>query len=260
MIDSHTHYHHKKFEKDRDEVLRSLPDAGIEAVIEAALDVDSNEKILKLCGQYPILHMAAGCHPNFVSGLTEKKFATIAEMAEKPEVIAIGETGLDHGRDQTEEERALQERWFRRFIELSIHLKKPLVIHCRDAKEDLIRILSEYQFQDRPGVIHCFSDDEKTASILIQMGFFFGIGGRFLKEESDSPLWKALAMIPAERLLLETDTPFLTPPGVEERRNTSRNLPIIAEELSKLRGVPREKLLDIIRENTVRLFALSEEI
>lgn len=254
IIDTHTHYAHKRFDSGRDEIISGLSSANIFAVIEAAISFESNIKMKVLCEKYPHVYMAAGCHPNCVEEMDESKFRQIAELLNYDKTLAIGETGLDYDKGKSEEQITLQKYWFRRFIELAIEKKKPLVIHSRLANDELIEILTEYSLIQRPGVIHCFSGNANQAKTLINMGFYLGVNGMFTKLDEDSELCVALKQIPIESILLETDCPYLIPEGAEGKRNTSMNLGLVVEKLGKLRGETPEYICKKVLENTQRMY------
>ena len=254
MIDTHTHYAHKRFDCGRREILESLADENVIAVIEAAIDYESNEKMKKLCGEYSHVFMAAGCHPNYVEEMDDNKYEKIIDLVRYDKVIAIGETGLDYARDKTDEQIQKQKAWLRKFLELAIRTKKPLVIHCREAYNELIEILCGYKFFGCPGVIHCFSGDVQQAMKLIDMGFYIGVNGMFTKLKVDSDVCIALRTVSLERILLETDSPYLIPAGVEGKRNTSENLYYIVDRLAELRGETPDYIRKITLENTKKLF------
>lgn len=156
LIDTHTHYAHKVFDHVREDLFKKLSEEHIVAVVEAAIDYDSNKKMLELCNQYPFVYAAVGIHPNCVEELNESRFEELAELLEYEQVIAIGETGLDYSKRNDQEFVELQKKWFRRYIELAVEKQMPLVVHCRDAYDDLIEILSEYRLPEKAGIIHCF--------------------------------------------------------------------------------------------------------
>ncbi len=254
IIDTHTHYVHKRFDCGRKEIVEGLADENIVAVIEAAIDYESNEKMVKLCEKYPFVYMAVGCHPNCVGEMDEQKFSVLEKLLSNDKVVAIGETGLDYAHEISLEQRELQKYWFRRYIALSLNSRKPLVIHCREAYEDLINILREYRLNAVPGVVHCFSGNKEQAAALIELGFYLGIGGMFTRLPCNSETVCAIKELPLERMVLETDAPFLVPNGAPGSRNTSHNLNFIVEELAVLKNCERRDVLETILKNTRRLY------
>ncbi len=254
IVDTHTHYAHRRFDSGREEILNGLTSANIFAVIEGAIGFESNFKMKALCEKYPYVYMAAGCHPNCVEEMDENKFRQIVDLLDYDKNLAIGETGLDYDKGKTEEQIALQKHWFRKFIELAIEMQKPLVIHSRLANDELIEILKEYSLLKQPGVIHCFSGNVDQAKALINIGFYLGVNGMFTKMDADADLCIALKQIPLESILLETDAPYLAPAGVEGKRNTSANLGVVVEKLSELRGESPEYIRKAVLENTKRIY------
>ena len=254
FVDTHTHFFHKRFDQGREEILNDLINHDVLAVVEGAIEFESNQKMKLLCEKYPHVFMAAGCHPNCVEEMDEEKYQAIADLLVLEKVVAVGETGLDYARKTSEAERILQKTWFRKFIELAIEKQKPLVIHCREAYDDVIRILQEYQFSHCPGVIHCFSGNIEQARKFIEMGFYIGVNGMFTKMETDTEVCVALRDIPLEKIVFETDSPYLSPKGVNGKRNTSKNIGVVAEEFAKLRGMSLEYVSEVVLENTRRLY------
>lgn len=254
LVDTHTHYSHKRFDSGRDEIIRELVDSHVMAVIEGAIDFASNQKMKILCEKYSHVFMAAGCHPNCVEEMDDEKYQKIVELTNCDKVIAIGETGLDYARNKSEVQISLQKEWFRTFIVLAIAKQKPLVIHCREAYDEAINILREYKLMECPGVIHCFSGNLEQARELIDMGFCIGVNGMFTKMEADSEVFVALKNIPLEKIVFETDSPYLIPEGVGGKRNTSKNLGVIVERFAELRNNSPEHIREVVQGNTKRLY------
>lgn len=258
FVDTHTHYVHKRFDSGRDEIVSSLAEIGVLAVIEAAIDFESNQKMKALCEKYSYVYMATGCHPNCVEEMDDDKYEQIIELMDYGKVIAIGETGLDYSRNKSEQQIRIQKKWFERFILLAINTNKPLIIHVREAYDELINILCDYELSESPGIIHCFNGNEKQAMELTEMGFYLGVNGMFTNMDKDSDVCCALKIVPLERVLLETDSPYLLPKGAEGKRNTSKNLGFIVDKLADLRGESSEYILKAVLENTKRLFPMIE--
>lgn len=254
LVDTHTHYSHKRFDCGRDEIISHLSSANVMAVVEGAINFESNQKMKVLCEKYPNVYMAIGCHPNCVEEMDEDKLSQLIELASHHKAIAIGETGLDYARGKTNLQIQKQKEWFAKFISLAISMDKPLVIHCREAYEDLIKILSGYKFLGRPGVIHCFSGNKEQANRLLNMGFYIGVNGMFTQMDTDSDVCAAIKDIPLDRILLETDAPYLVPKGAEGKRNTSLNLSCVTDALAGLRNEPAEQIREVILQNTERVY------
>ena len=253
LVDTHTHYCHKRFDSGRNEILQDLKDTNV-MVVEAAIEFLSNQKMKSLCEKHTHVFMAAGCHPNCVEEMDDEKYQAIVELTNYDKVLAIGETGLDYARDKSEAQIRLQKEWFRKFLALAIEKQKPLVIHCREAYDEMIDILKEYTLIERPGIIHCFSGNETQAEKLIDMGFCMGVNGMFTKIDKDADIRAVLKKIPLEKIVLETDSPYLIPEGVSGKRNTSKNLSIIVEKFAELREEPTEYIREVVLQNTKRLY------
>lgn len=266
-IDSHVHYAHNRFNNDRSSLLPLLRESGLEAAIEAAISIESNKAMQSVLQEYPWVFYAVGLHPNRVKrddALDEVWEQEILEALEHPKVVAIGETGLDYHRlrrETMEEEKASQydmERqkiWFHKLIKLAREKEMPLIIHTRDAHADTLEVLRQYDWWERPGVIHCFRGNIKQARAYVEMGFALGIGGA-VGLDTEEMTREALKELPLSCLLLETDSPFLTPAGVEENRNTSANIPRIAGLIGELKGISAEEVMCRTAEKTKELFGL----
>lgn len=251
VIDTHTHYTHPCFDNERNELLTQLHFEGVIRIVESAISFSSNPKVVELCEEHDFVYGSLGVHPKHVGELNEGKFQEIEKMLGKTrKILAIGETGLDYSKCVGEETKEIQKRWFRKFVELSLHQVLPLVIHCRDAYHDLIKILSEYYFPWKPGVVHCFSGSVEEGKKLVDIGFYLGIGGKIVREED---LRSVIKEIPLEAIVLETDAPYLSPIP-REKVNTSKNLGRIIEELAKLKGITKGEVMWTTLENTYNLY------
>jgi len=266
-IDSHVHYAHKRFDNIRKTLLPQLHEAGLEAAVEAAISIDSNKNMQTLLQEYPWIFYSVGLHPNRVNedaSLDKAWEQEILEALEHPKVVAIGETGLDYHRLrwETSQEKAAseyykerQKLWFHRLIQLAKEKDMPLIIHTRDAHEDTLRILRQYDWGERPGVIHCFRGNIEEARAYVDLGFVLGIGGA-VSFDTEEMTREALKELPLSNLILETDSPFLVPIGVLESRNTSANIPRIADLIGNLKGLGADKIMRKTAEKTKELFGL----
>ena len=258
VIDTHTHYAHRWFDASRDDLMKEIYSKGIIRVVEAGISFSANQKIIELTERYDFLYAALGVHPKYVSDLDEEKFNQLRYMMDGNKILAVGETGLDYSCcKEDEEQRELQKKWFQEFLNLSLEKNMPIVIHCRDvercydAYHDLIEILSESRLLEKPGIIHSFSGDEVQAKKLMEMGFYLGVGGKFIRD--GETMKSVVKTIPLDKIVLETDCPFLSPvPG--EKKNTSLNLFRIMDELAKLKEVSREDIAAKTLENTYQLY------
>lgn len=252
IFDSHAHYDSHQFDEDRAELLHSMQENNIGTVVNSAADWDSLTEVVDLANQYPFVYAAIGLHPDEVKILDEEKFLFLKEQAKKDKVVAIGEIGLDYYWDNTP--REVQKTWFVRQLELARELDLPVIIHSRDAAEDTIRIMKEYA-QGLRGVIHCFSYSKELALEYVKMGFHIGIGG-VVTFKNGKKLKEIAEEIPLDRILLETDCPYLAPVPYRGKRNSSIYLPYVIEEIANLRGISYEEVLEQTEKNGKNLFGI----
>ena len=250
IIDSHAHYDDEAFEEDRDNLLESMQSNGIEKIINVGANIKGSRTSIALSEQYPFIYAAVGVHPSDTEELNEEKIAWLKEVSKKEKVIAIGEIGLDYY--WPEPDRKIQKKWFIRQMELAQEVNLPVIIHSRDAAQDTIEILKQFPAN---GVIHCYSYTKESAKEFLKMGYYFGIGG-VLTFKNAKKLKEAVMEIPIERILLETDSPYLAPEPNRGKRNSSLNIPYVVKELAQLKGISEEEVINITTENTKKLFHL----
>lgn len=255
-IDTHTHLHHRRFDKDRKQVLEQMEAVGIQAFLEVAMDLESNAVMREKLREAPIqVRFTAGVHPGAVEELPEKPDEVLQQIAtylKDENTVAVGEAGLDYCRADQAEIQAVQRVWFHRFIELARTEKLPLVLHIRDAHEDALQILREHGSEHR-GVVHCFQGSWAEAEQYMKLGLYIGLGGLITRE--DKELEEVVRKLPLERILLETDSPYVTPKP-KKGRNTPVNIPEIARCLARLRRVSAEEIAMETAENAKRLFGM----
>lgn len=250
IIDSHAHYDDEAFEEDRDNLLESMQSNGIEKIINVGANIKGSRTSIALSEQYPFIYAAVGVHPSDTEELDEEKIAWLKEVSKKEKVIAIGEIGLDYY--WPEPDRKIQKKWFIRQMELAQEVNLPVIIHSRDAAQDTIEILKQFPAN---GVIHCYSYTKESAKEFLKMGYYFGIGG-VLTFKNAKKLKEAVMEIPIERILLETDSPYLAPEPNRGKRNSSLNITYVVKELAQLKGISEEEVINITTENTKKLFHL----
>ena len=250
IIDSHAHYDDEAFEEDRNNLLQSMQSNGIEKIINVGANIKGSRASIALSEQYPFIYAAGGVHPSDTEELNEEKMAWLKEVSKKEKVVAIGEIGLDYY--WPEPDREIQKKWFIRQMELAQEVNLPVIIHSRDAAQDTIEILKQFPAN---GVIHCYSYTKESAKEFLKMGYYFGIGG-VLTFKNAKKLKEAVMEIPMDRILLETDSPYLAPEPNRGKRNSSLNIPYVVKELAQLKGITEEEVINITTENTKRLFQL----
>lgn len=252
IFDSHAHYDSSKFNEDREELLSSMQENGIGTIVNCGASLKSVTAVVELAEKYPFIYAAVGLHPDEVGDLNEERFAFLREQCKKEKVVAVGEIGLDYYWDN--ESHETQKEWFVRQLNLARELDLPVIIHSRDAAEDTLKIMKEYGKGLR-GVIHCFSYSKELAEEYVKMGFYIGIGG-VVTFKNGKKLKEIAAAIPLDRILLETDCPYLAPEPHRGKRNSSLYIPYIAEEIANLKGITYEEVVAQTEENAVRLFGI----
>lgn len=251
MIDSHAHYDDKAFDEDRDQIISTVFESGIRKVINVGASMRSCRETIKLSEEYESMYAAIGVHPSDTAELTEEDMNWLKEKSSLKKVVAIGEIGLDYYWD--EPDREIQKKWFRRQLELAKEVSLPVVIHSREAAADTIAIMKESGAGEIEGVIHCYSYTKETAREFLEMGYSFGIGG-VLTFKNAKKLKEAVAYIPMDRILLETDCPYLAPEPNRGKRNSSLYIPSIVAVMAQIKGLSEEEVIRITSENTERLF------
>ena len=235
IFESHAHYDDEAFDGDREELLGSLRERGIGTVVNVCAAVDGLDDTVRLMEQYPFVYGAIGVHPDEVGGMDAQVLEKIQTLSRHPKAVAIGEIGLDYHWDT--ESHDTQKKWFCAQMEIARQEKKPFIIHSRDAAEDTLRTMKELRAGDMyGGVIHCFSYSVEIAREYLDMGLYLGIGG-VLTFPNGKKLKEVAAYAPLEQILLETDSPYLSPVPNRGKRNSSLNLPYIAKELANIKGI-----------------------
>lgn len=253
LIDSHVHLDDERFDGDRDILINSLKDNKIELVINIGADMNSSMSSIELSKRYDNIYAAIGVHPHSASEMTEKTLDELREMSKEDKVIAIGEIGLDYYYDNSP--RDIQRKWFREQLELAKELDLPVIIHSRDATKETYDIIKEVQDGTLRGVLHCFSGSVEVAMEYIKLGFYISIGGtvtfknaRVVREVAEA--------VPLDKLLIETDCPYLTPEPYRGKRNEPMFVKYVAEKIAEIRGISVEELAKFTNKNTKELFRI----
>lgn len=281
IVDSHAHYAHACYgnsfrfldwegeyalkEGTRAELLDLLAERGIAMSVEPGISLASNEAILDLAEEYPDrIFPAVGVHPTrcFREKWSDRK--RLAALSKTPGIVAIGETGLDYHHERKEQHRILQHLWFVYQLRLAQKRRLPLVLHIRDADEDAIRVMKPFSARWCGGVVHCFGEDWDTAKQYLDMGLYIGVGGMLLHPERTVRLREAVKRIPLERIVVETDSPYvlpyckdvLPPKLVRRTKNSSLILPRVIGEIAAIKGISAEEVERVTAENAIRLFRL----
>ena len=251
IFDTHSHYADHAFDEDREQVLAELPDKGIELVMLAASDMRDSLANSELAAKYDYVYASAGIHPESVDDTPTDYLDRLREIiASNPKVRAVGEIGLDYHYDDYDREKQI--RFFREQLEFAAELDMPVIVHSRNATEDTIEILKEY----RPrGVVHCFSGSAETAKEVIKLGMYIGFTGVLTFKNAKKAL-KALAKVPIDRLLMETDCPYMAPEPFRGRRSDSSMIAYTAAKAAEVKGIPVEELIDITCRNGMKMYGI----
>lgn len=253
IFETHAHYDDDAFDTDREELLSHMQDNGIETVVNIAASLKSVRTTMDLTIQYDHVYGAVGVHPSETEELNDENFAWMKEMAQADKCLAIGEIGLDY--HYPDPERDIQKKWFIRQMEMAKELCKPVIIHSREAAADTMEILTKPEFKDVKGVMHCYSYSVETARELMKLDYYFGIGG-VVTFSNAKKLVEAVKEIPMDRILLETDCPYLAPTPHRGERNSSLYLPLVVEKIAELKCMSYDEVVDITRDNAKRFFNL----
>lgn len=251
IFDSHAHYDDTAFDADRDDLLAAFPAGGVIGVINAASDLDSARRSLALAEQYPFFYAAVGIHPEAADTYSPAVLPTLETLAAHPRAVAIGEIGLDYHWEENPP-REQQKACFEAHLALANRLSLPVIVHDRDAHEDTLTLLKQYRPQ---GVLHCFSGSVEMMREAVAMGMYIGLGGAVTFKNARRPL-EVAAAVPPDRLLLETDAPYMAPVPCRGHRCDSRMITHTAAVIANVRGISVEEVLQTTAENTRRLFGI----
>lgn len=249
IFDSHAHYDDPAFDTDREKLLSALPGRGIRGAIDCGSGLASSKKAASLAEQYSWIYFAAGIHPEEAHDLPTDWELRLEKLLELPKAVAVGEIGLDYHFAENPP-RSIQKDIFGRQISLANRLGLPIIVHDREAHGDTVELLRKY----RPhGVVHCFSGSVETAEEVLRLGMYLGLGGAVTFKNARVPVEVAKA-VPADRLLLETDCPYMAPVPFRGRRNDSSLIAYTAARIAEIRGEDTQELINQTRKNAERLF------
>jgi TatD DNase family protein len=253
LFETHTHLNDEQFDEDREQVINRARDAGISYILNIGYNRKTIPSSIQLAQTYPFFYTSVGWHPQDAISCTEEDLVWLRSLTSHEKVVAIGEIGLDYYWDTSPKD--IQHEVFRQQIRLAREVNLPIIIHNRDADEDVISILKEERAEEVGGVMHCFSGDISLMEECISLNFAIGLGGpvtfknrRMLKEVATT--------VPLNRLLLETDSPYLAPHPYRGKRNETAYVRLVAEEIAKLREITVEELAQATTENAKKLFKI----
>lgn len=256
IFDTHAHYDDEAFDEDRDAVLTSLQENGVGTVVNICASPASLKRVPELIERYPFVYGAVGIHPDHAGELTEEMFEEISQLAEEEKIVAIGEIGLDYYWDTAPHE--VQREWFCRQLDLAVEKDLPVVIHSREATQETLEIMRDAYKKSGGklrGVIHCFSGSAEIAKEYTDMGFYIGVGG-VVTFKNGKKLKEVVETMPLDKLVIETDCPYLAPVPHRGKRNDSTLLKLVIEEIANLRGMTTEEVERLTEENARALYKL----
>ena len=255
IIDTHAHYDDERFDEDREELLLSMKEKGVEAIVNASASLKGCYDSLALASKYDFMYFLAGIHPSDALDLeVAGNFDEIKRMAMHEKCVAVGEIGLDYYWD--EPDRSIQKKWFEAQLNLANEIKKPINVHSRDAYADTIDIIKCTKAYENGGIIHCFSYGVECAREFLNMGFMLGIGG-VLTFKNGKKLKEVVEYAPLDQIVLETDCPYLSPEPFRGHRNHSGNIKYVAEKLAEIKNISVEEAIKATRENALRVYKIA---
>ncbi len=255
IFDTHAHYDDESYDCDRDSLIKGLPEHGVYAAANIGVTLESSRVTVELTNQYDNIYGVVGIYPSDVSQL-EKEGAVdelISMVKNNDKIVAIGEIGLDYHYDDMD--KKLQQKWFAGQMEIARELMVPIAVHSRDAAKDTVDIMKATNAKEIGGVIHCYSYTKEVARDFLNMGFYFGIGG-VVTFKNAKKLRAAVEYIPMENIVLETDSPYLTPSPHRGERNSSLYLPLVAETIAEIKGISVDEVYDITWKNAHEMYKI----
>ena len=251
IFETHAHYDDEAFTEDRDSLLKSMEENGIGLIVNVTAEYDSIVETYELSQKYDFVYGTVGVHPSEVEELDDKKLAKMYEKAKRDKIVAIGEIGLDYYWPEPDHE--IQKKWFLAQLKMAKELDLPVIIHSRDAAADTLDILKSDAATGLRGVIHCYSYSKEMAVEFEKLGYYFGIGG-VITFQNAKKLVEVVEYLPLEKIVLETDSPNLSPVPNRGKRNSSLNIPYIAEKIAEIKKIPYDTVVEVTEKNARRLY------
>lgn len=253
IFETHAHYDDEQFNPDREELLLSMKEHGIDKIINIGCNKKTCEATEKLMESHDFIYGAFGVHPSDIGELDESFFTWIKKQLEKQKAVAVGEIGLDYYWDKEEEVQKKQRYWFQRQLTLAKEMDLPVIIHSREAAADTLELMKAEHTEQSRGVIHCFSYSKEIAAEYVKLGYHIGIGGVSTFKNAKK-LKEVIKETPIEKILLETDCPYMAPEPYRGKRNSSLYLPYVVEQIANLKGITTELVEQQTYQNAEQLF------
>ena len=253
LFDTHAHYDDEAFDPDRREVLAGLPQKGVGLVVDPGCTLTSSEKAVALAAEFPHVYAAVGLHPENCHDFQPEQIERLRQLAQREKVVAIGEVGLDYYWEENPP-REFQQQVFRRQLALARELQLPVIVHDREAHQDCLSIVREHP--QVTGVYHCYSGSLEDAKVLVKLGWMLSFTGVITYKNARKAL-EVIDWLPMDRIMIETDSPYLTPEPFRGKRNDSGYVHLVAEAIAQVKGVPPEEVAAVTLENGRRFFGIS---
>lgn len=253
IFETHAHYDDAKFDEDREELLEKVHNSGVNSIVNVGASINSTKQTIELAKTHDYIYAAVGVHPSDIADLNEDTFAWLKEQTKYEKTIAIGEIGLDYYWDKESEVQEKQRYWFRRQMDLARETNLPIIIHSRDAAEDTMKVMKEANAHELKGVVHCYSYSKEIAQEFIKMGYYIGVGG-VVTFKNARKLVETVEAIPLEKILLETDCPYMAPEPNRGKRNDSSNIQYVIKKIAEIKGISEEEVERITEQNAYSLF------
>lgn len=254
IFDTHAHYDDEAFDEDREALLGGMLQGGVGRIVNVGASMKTSAATIELTKQYDFIYGAVGVHPSETGDMKDADIQQLTEWSTLEKIAAIGEIGLDYHYDEPSKE--VQHHWFEAQLELARSVQLPVIIHSREAAKDTVDMMKTLHADEIGGVIHCYSYSKELAREFLNMDYYFGIGG-VLTFPNAAKLKEAVEYIPLDRLVLETDCPYLAPVPNRGKRNSSLNIQYVAEVMAELKGITREEIEAITFENAKRLYRMN---
>jgi TatD DNase family protein len=255
IFDTHAHYDDEAFDEDREKLLERMQNRGVEYIVNVGASMASCKSTIGLVRRFPYVYGALGIHPDEVAELTEEDYKWLEKSINKPKIVAVGEIGLDY---HWNDNRDVQIAAFERQMEIARTAKLPIIIHSRDAAQDTYEVMKSNKAEEIGGVVHCFSYTKEMAEKFIDMGFYLGIGG-VVTFNNAKKLREVVEYMPMEKMVIETDCPYLTPEPNRGKRNDSFNLPHVVNKIAEIKGLTPSEVIHITNDNAKNLYGIGRK-
>lgn len=254
IFDTHAHYDDEAFDDDREQLLERMRNRGVEYIVNVADSISSCKSTIGLTRRFPYVYGALGVHPDEIAELTEDDYRWLEEKIYKPKIVAVGEIGLDYHWNDNKEQ---QIQAFERQMDIAREAQLPIVIHSRDAAQDTYEVMKSNKADEIGGVVHCFSYTKEMAKQFMDLGFYLGIGG-VITFSNAKKIREVVEYMPMDKMLIETDCPYLAPVPNRGKRNDSFNLPYVVSKIAEIKGISSDEVIHITSANAKKMYGIVE--